>query len=108
MAEFIEIRTTIDSVEAAQMIAQTLVKKRLAACVQVSGPLTSTYWWQGTIEQAQEWICTAKTRRELYPAVEQVIREVHSYDEPEIIATPIVEGSRGYLDWINREAGGQS
>lgn len=107
MSEFLEVRTTIDSAEAAQTIAETLVKKRLAACVQVLGPLTSTYWWQGNIEQTQEWICTAKTQRELYPTVEQAIREVHSYDEPEIIATPIVEGSKGYLYWISHETGGQ-
>lgn len=103
MSEFIEVSTAIDSAEGAQAIAQTLVSKRLAACVHVSGPITSTYWWQGTMEQAQEWLCTAKTRSTLYPALEQAIREVHSYDEPEILAKPIVAGSPSYLDWIRRE-----
>ncbi len=102
-ASLIEVRTTIDSAEAAQTIAETLVSRRLAACVQISGPLTSTYWWQDKIERAQEWLCTAKTRRDRYAALEQAIREVHTYDEPEIIATAIVEGSQGYLDWVARE-----
>jgi periplasmic divalent cation tolerance protein len=65
MAAIIEVHTTIDSREAAQKLAEAIVSKRLAVCVQVSGPITSTYWWQDQIEQAEEWICTAKTHREL-------------------------------------------
>jgi periplasmic divalent cation tolerance protein len=103
MLSFIQIHTTIDTQEGAKKIADTLVEKRLAACVQVSGPITSTYWWQGQIEVAQEWVCTAKTRQNLYDAVEQAIREVHSYDEPEILATPLLAGSQGYLNWVAQE-----
>jgi periplasmic divalent cation tolerance protein len=103
MPNFIQVGTTIDSQEGAKKIADTLVEKRLAACVQISGPITSTYWWQGQIETAQEWICTAKTQQDLYDAVEQAIRAVHSYETPEIIATPIVAGSQSYLDWIRDE-----
>ncbi len=66
MNEFIEVHTTIDTREGAQKIADTLVSKRLAACVQISGPISSTYWWDGKMEQAQEWVCTAKTRKDLY------------------------------------------
>jgi periplasmic divalent cation tolerance protein len=103
MAEYIEVHTTIDSREAAQKIAETLVSRRLAACVQVSGPITSTYWWQGKMEQAEEWLCTAKTRRELYDQLEQAIREVHSYDVPEILAVKIVAGNADYLNWLSQE-----
>ena len=103
MTDVLEVHTTTDSVESAQKIAMVIVSKRLAACVQVSGPITSTYWWQGKIEQAQEWVCTAKTRKDLYPALELAIREMHTYDEPEILATSVVAGSAGYLDWIKRE-----
>ena len=103
MTNVLEVHTTIDSVESAQEIAMVIVGKRLAACVQISGPITSTYWWQGKIEQAQEWVCTAKTREDLYPALELAIREMHTYDEPEILATSVVAGSAGYLDWIKRE-----
>ena len=103
MPIFIQITTTIDTQENAKKIADTLVEKRLAACVQISGPITSTYWWQGQIEMAQEWVCTAKTRQDLYAAVEQAILEMHSYAEPEILATPILAGSQGYLNWISQE-----
>lgn len=103
MAAIIEVHTTIDSHEAAQKIAEAIVSKRLAACVQVSGPITSTYWWQGKIEQAEEWLCTAKTRKELYNELEQAIREVHSYDVPEILAVDVVTGNIGYLDWVEQE-----
>lgn len=103
MTDFIEVHTTIDSPEAAKKIAEAIVSKRLAACVQVSGPITSTYWWQGQMEHAQEWLCTAKTRKDLYIELEQAIREVHTYDEPEILAQDVVEGSTGYLNWIEQE-----
>jgi len=100
MIESIEVHTTIDSKEAAKKIANTLVSKLLAACVQISGPIESIYWWQGKVEQAQEWVCTAKTRKELYSQVEKAIKEVHSYDVPEILAVAITDGLEGYKDWI--------
>ncbi len=103
MTEYIIVQTTIDSKEAAQKIAEVLVNKRLAACAQVSGPMTSTYWWQGKLEQSQEWKCTAKTRKELYNELEQAIRENHSYDTPEILATSVAVGIQSYLNWISEE-----
>ena len=103
MSEFIQVTTAIDSQEGAQKIAEALVSARLAACVHVSSPITSTYWWQGKMETAQEWVCTAKTRKELYDAVEQAIKQAHPYEEPEIVATPILAGSRTYLAWIENE-----
>lgn len=103
MNEFIEVHTTIDTREGAQKIADTLVSKRLAACVQISGPISSTYWWEGKIEQAQEWVCTAKTRKDLYNKLEQAIKEVHTYDTPEILAVDVVAGIKSYTDWIRQE-----
>lgn len=67
------------------------------------GPITSTYWWQGKLEIEEEWTCSAKTRRDLYEAVEKAIREVHPYDEPEVVALPISDGSKSYLAWIENE-----
>jgi len=107
MTNFIEVHTTIDTREAAQKIAETLVTKRLAACVQISGPITSVYWWQGKIEHAQEWVCTAKTQKSLYYELEQAIKEAHSYDVPEILATEIVEGIQSYENWITEETSRQ-
>jgi periplasmic divalent cation tolerance protein len=108
MAEYIEVHTTIDSQEGAQKIADAIVGKHLVACVQVSGPIISTYWWQGKIEQAEEWVCTAKTRGELYDRLEQAIREVHTYDVPEILAVNVVAGNADYLHWVSQETSAQS
>ena len=108
MTDVIQVSTAIDSQEGACQIAQKLVSQRLAACVQVSGPITSTYWWKGNMETAQEWICTAKTRKELYEAVEQAIRTLHPYEVPDIVATPVFLGSQSYLDWIASETTGQT
>jgi len=105
MAEYIEVHTTIDSREGAQKIANDIVSKHLAACVQTSGPITSTYWWQGKMEQAEEWVCTAKTRSELYNELELAIKEVHTYDVPEILAVAIVAGNADYLNWVTQETG---
>lgn len=101
--EYIQVLTTIDSQAQATAIAQTLLEKRLAACVQILGPIQSHYWWQGQQEQSQEWLCLAKTRQEFYRAVESAIREVHSYQTPEILAVPILAGLPDYLAWLNQE-----
>jgi periplasmic divalent cation tolerance protein len=69
--------------------------------VQVAGPIASRYRWQGEIETAREWQCVAKTETGRYEEVEAAIRELHPYDEPEIVATPIVAGSAGYLAWVS-------
>jgi periplasmic divalent cation tolerance protein len=105
MDAHIQVLTTAGSEQEAQRIAEHLVAARLAACVQVVGPVASTYRWQGEVERAREWQCLAKTTAARYPEVEAAIRELHPYDEPEIIATPIVAGSPGYLAWIDRESG---
>ncbi|HEY3492312.1 MAG TPA: divalent-cation tolerance protein CutA [Solirubrobacterales bacterium] len=100
MSDCLQVLTTTGSEEEAGRIASLLLDRRLAACVQVVGPIVSRYRWQGAIEEDREWQCLAKTTRAAYEAVEKAIRETHSYDEPEIVATPIVAGSAGYLAWI--------
>ncbi len=100
MTEYILVTTAINTQEGAQKIAQFIVHNRLAACVHVAGPITSTYWWQGKMEVETEWTCAAKTRKELYSRLEQAIRVNHPYDEPEIVAVPITAGSTSYLQWI--------
>ena len=73
--------------------------------MQTIGPIASRYRWQGKVEAATEWQCLAKTTAALYPEVEAAIRELHSYDEPEIVALPILTGSPGYLAWITESVG---
>ncbi|BBO30859.1 divalent-cation tolerance protein CutA [Lacipirellula parvula] len=97
---FIQIATTAGSREEADRIATALVDRSLAACVQIVGPMQSVYRWQGQIDRSEEWLCQIKTTRQHYAAVEAAIRELHSYECPEVIATPIVAGSAAYLQWL--------
>ena len=103
MAEYIQVVTTTTRKAEAQAIARALVEQRLAACVQVLGPVTSTYWWEGKVETNHEWQIWIKTRRDLYEQIEQAIRQLHSYAVPEIVAIPIVAGSESFLAWIDDE-----
>lgn len=105
MAEYLQVLTTTGSEDEAERISAALVERRLAACVQTIGPISSRYRWQGEVEEAREWLCLAKTEASRYPRVEAAIRELHSYDEPEIVATAIVAGSSGYLEWIGESLG---
>jgi periplasmic divalent cation tolerance protein len=103
MSDYIQVVTTVEQREDADRIARLLVEERLAACVQVVGPISSTYRWRGAIETAQEWQCWAKSRRGLYDLIEQAIRRVHPYEVPEILAIPVLAGSESYLAWLDGE-----
>ncbi|MBN1832173.1 MAG: divalent-cation tolerance protein CutA [Deltaproteobacteria bacterium] len=105
MTEFIQIYTTTENKDDARMIAQRVVGKRLAACAQVVGPIFSTYWWEGAIEEAEEWLCIIKSRKDLFDKLEEAILGIHPYDVPEIIAVSIITGSQKYLQWLNKEVG---
>ena len=100
MTDILEVRTTLPSREQANELARRLVEARLAACVQVLGPLESTYRWEGKVEQAQEWLCVMKTTQSSYCQLEQAIREFHPYEVPEILATQVSSGSEPYLKWL--------
>ena len=100
------VSTAVDSEAAAEEIAAALVGERLAACVQVIGPVRSTYRWKGAVERASEWLCVAKTAEPRLEAVVARIRALHSYEQPEIVATAIDAGDQGYLEWIRRETAG--
>ncbi|MGZ3580230.1 MAG: divalent-cation tolerance protein CutA [Syntrophales bacterium] len=103
MKSYIQVVTTTDNKEDAEKIATLLVEKRLAACVQIAGPITSLYRWKGNVEKTQEWQCWVKSKKTLYKEIEKAIKSVHPYEVPEIIAIPIVAGSRGYLEWLENE-----
>ncbi|HEV8149669.1 MAG TPA: divalent-cation tolerance protein CutA [Gemmatimonadales bacterium] len=99
-----QVATTLDSEVAAGRLAATLVEERLAACVQVSGPLQSIYRWEGAVSTTTEWTCTAKTVETRLPALLARIRALHPYQQPEIVATAISTGDPGYLDWLRKES----
>jgi len=103
MAQCIQVFTTTAKERDAQKIAKALVKRRLAACVQVVGPVTSTYHWRGKIETTKEWLCLIKTTTARYRKVETAIMDLHPYEVPEIIAVPVVARYQRYLDWLAAE-----
>src|SRR5215472_18804870 len=96
----VQVLTTTETREEADRLARSAVERRLAACAQVAGPITSTYWWKGAVETASEWQVLFKLPVERYEAFQEVIRSAHSYDVPEIIATPITAGNPAYLEWM--------
>lgn len=83
-------------------LAEALVAERLAACVQVGGPVASIYRWQGAVEHAREWVCRAKTTRAALPALVRRVRALHPYELPEILESPVTGDAR-YLDWVRAE-----
>lgn len=101
MTGFIQVIVTTETKEQARAIAQRLVGEKLAACVQIVDSVESTYRWKGKVERTRERLCLIKTRESLFPKVEAAIKALHSYDTPEIITVPVVDGSEEYLRWLN-------
>ncbi|WP_030794010.1 divalent-cation tolerance protein CutA [Streptomyces sp. NRRL S-920] len=97
------VLTTTDAEHKARDLARGAVGARLAACAQITGPVTSVYRWEGDIETAQEWQVLLKTTAARYAALEAWLTDAHDYDTPEIIATPVTRGSAAYLEWVERE-----
>jgi len=93
------ILTTVGSLDEAERLAAMLVREQLAACVQIT-TITSTYTWQDVLHRDPEWLLLIKTKADLYGQVEDALHVHHSYDTPEILQVPIVEGSAPYLAWI--------
>ena len=103
MNDILLVITNLPNAQAAGQLAQRLVEERLAACVNQLAPCASTYRWQGGIETATEVPLLIKTTRAAYPRLEQLIRTVHPYELPEIIAVPVTTGLPAYLDWVSGE-----
>lgn len=102
MADAMIAYCTVPDATTGKRIADELVKRRLAACVNRIPGLVSTYEWQGEICEDGEDLLLIKTRRDCLDDLERVLGELHPYELPELIAVPIEGGSAGYLDWINR------
>jgi periplasmic divalent cation tolerance protein len=103
MTDYLLVTTTVERREDADALARKLVEDRTAACVQVMGPIESTYRWRGSVEVAQEWLCLAKTTRASYADLERAILGLHPYETPEVVALPIVDGSTAYLEWLGEQ-----
>jgi periplasmic divalent cation tolerance protein len=101
MTDKILVSTTCGSAEEAQKLARMLVEERLAACVQIVPRIASVYRWRGAVEESEEWLLLAKSRRGLFEELRRRIRAAHSYELPEIAALSVVDGEPDYLEWID-------
>lgn len=106
VTEIVEVAVTAPDRAVAERLAETLVAERLAACVQVGGPIFTIYRWRGNIERAEEWTCRAKTTRERLPALESRVRALHPYELPEILSLS-AGGTSDYAAWIRDEVGAE-
>lgn len=104
MINGIVILVTTGSEAEAETIARALVEERLAACVNILPPVRSIYRWEGKVADDREWLLIIKTQGQRFAAVEEKIKALHSYQVPEVIALPIVQGSTPYLHWLAEES----
>ncbi|MDI5982590.1 divalent-cation tolerance protein CutA [Amycolatopsis magusensis] len=102
-AENVVVTTTTDSEDLARALAAGAIEARLGACAQVVGPVTSVYRWEGAVQTDQEWRVEVKTTARRVEELTAHLLEHHTYDTPEVIATPITGGSPAYLSWLAEE-----
>lgn len=103
MTDKIVVLSACDSEEQAARLARHLVELRLAACVNIVPGVRSVYRWKGAIEDSAEWLLVIKSRRDLFSAIRAELARMHSYEVPELLALPVVEGAENYLAWMDRE-----
>jgi len=101
MTDKIVVLTACDSEKQAEKLAHTLVDQHLAACVNILPKGRSIYRWEGKIEDSTEWLLLIKSRRDLFTTLRAEIQRVHSYEVPEVVAIPVVDGSEAYLGWLD-------
>lgn len=102
----VQVVVTASSAEEATSLGRLAVQHRRAACAQVSGPISSTYWWGGELETAAEWVCVLKTVEGELPALVEELRRAHSYQVPEIVVVPLTGGDPDYLAWVQAQTSG--
>ena len=100
---YIVLFITTATAEEAQQISKVLVNQRKAACVNIVPKVSSLFWWQDKLDSAQESLLIVKTKASQLNEIVRLVKELHSYDIPEIIALPIVGGNQDYLEWIGKE-----
>ena len=101
-AEFVVVLVTAGNRDEGLRIGRALVEERLAACVNVVGPMRSIYRWEGAVEEADEHLLVVKARARDLDALGARVRALHSYDVPEVLALPVTAGSEDYLAWLGR------
>ena len=101
MSDYIVVFCTCPNLETSEKIANHLIDNKIAACVNITSPVSSVYLWQGTVERDTEYLLIIKTKIQLFEKLEKEIKSLHPYTVPEIIALPIILGSKDYLSWID-------
>jgi len=97
---YIFVVMTAANMEEAVKIVRCLLDERLIACANIVGPVSSLFWWEGKIDEASEFLVFMKSHRSLFKRISERVKEIHSYQVPEVIALPIIEGSPPYLEWL--------
>ena len=97
---YVVVIMTTSNKEEAEKIVRSLLKEKLIACANIVGPVSSLFWWQEKIDEENEFLVFMKSHKSLFKKLSEKVTEIHSYDVPEIIAFPIIEGSPPYLDWL--------
>ncbi len=105
--KYVVVVVTTSSREEANKIVNALLDEKLIACANIFGPVSSSFWWQGKIDKAEEYLVFMKTEAELFEKITSCIKRLHSYEVPEIIALPIVKGFKPYLEWISNTLAGE-
>ena len=103
--DYIAVLITTENLDEAQRISKALLEHKKVACVNIVPEITSHFWWQGNIDSESEVLLLAKTRTEKFAEIVELVKEIHSYEVPEIIALPVFAGNQDYLKWIDNELG---
>ena len=103
MGRIINVQTTVDSRKKGESLVEAILEQELAAWGMVSGPITSLYLQDGSMETTQEWMCTFWTREALFGKIEREIMKNHPYEEPSVASLPVLEGNRAFMEWIDEE-----
>lgn len=99
---YIIILVTTTNKEEAEKISKALLNEKLVACVNIIGPVSSFFWWQEKIENAEEYMLIMKSHSKLFEKLSEKVKALHSYEVPEIIALPIIKGHKAYVEWLDR------
>ena len=105
MTDKLIVLVTCSGLAEARRIGRAVVDRKLAACVNILPGARSIYRWKGATEDTPEWLLVIKSRRDLFDSIRAAISKLHTYEVPEVIAVPVVDGSESYLAWLDRELG---
>lgn len=107
MSSYIVVFMTVPDKKEATKIAQSLLKEKLIACANIVGPVSSLFWWKGKIDKASEFLVIMKSKKNLFKKLSERVKELHSYEVPEVIALPVIDGLPSYLNWLGASLYGE-